>query len=428
MLDPKRLRENLSEVASQLHHRGFILDVDKFSSLEEQRRLLQTKTQELQNKRNTSSKAIGQAKAQGLDIEPLRQEVGALGEALKFAEDELSVIQNALHDFCSRIPNLPHASVPIGKSEEDNVVIRSWGTPTNLDFQAKDHTELGEQLNEMDFELGSKIAGARFVVLKNQLARLHRALVQFMLDTHTQEHGYQEVYVPYLANQASLYGTGQFPKLVEDSFEIQHDNQAFYLIPTSEVSVTNFVRDTIVQNEILPLKFVCHSPCFRSEAGSYGKDTRGMIRQHQFDKVELIQITRPEDSYEAHESLTSHAETILKKLELPFRTITLCTGDMGFSAAKTYDLEVWLPSQQRYREISSCSNCEDFQARRMQARYKNPETKKTELVHTLNGSGLAIGRTLVAIMENFQDAQGNIHLPKALWPYMGNTKVIRLHD
>lgn len=424
MLDPKLLRENPSLVAERLATRGFKFDVAAFEQLEHQRRTLQVATQELQNKRNVSSKAIGEAKAKGQDITPLREEVNQLGEELKEAEKKLEAVQGLLHDLCAHLPNLPHESVPIGKSENENVVIRTYGEPKKLNFSPLDHVALGEHLEQMDFEAASKIAGSRFVVLKGQIAKLHRALIQFMLDVHTNEHGYHEVYVPYLANQQSLYGTGQLPKMAEDVFSINHNDQTYYLIPTSEVSVTNLVRDEIINHTQLPLKYVCHSPCFRSEAGSYGKDTRGMIRQHQFEKVELIHITTPDKSYAAHEELTQHAESILKRLELPFRTMALCTGDMGFSAAKTYDLEVWMPSQNCYREISSCSNCEDFQARRMQARYRNADTQKPELLHTLNGSGLAIGRTLVAIMENYQDEKGHIHIPSALWPYVGNLRVI----
>lgn len=422
MLDPKLLRENLQEVAERLATRGYKLDVDTFSALEKQRRELQIATQELQNQRNVSSKKIGEAKAKGQDITPLREEVNQLGEKLKNTETEFELIQHKMQDFCARIPNLPHTSVPVGKSEADNSVIRTHGTPKSFSFTPKDHVDLGHKLG-MDFELAAKITGARFVVLQGQLAKLQRALTQFMLDIHTQEHGYQEVYVPYMVNKESLFGTAQLPKFAEDLFALKGE-QEYYLIPTAEVPVTNIARDVIYDAAQFPIKFVAHTPCFRSEAGSYGRDTRGMIRQHQFEKVELVQFALPENSYAAHEELTKHAEVILQRLELPYRVVALCTGDLGELSAKTYDLEVWLPSQNCYREISSCSNFEDFHARRMHARYRNPETNKPELLHTLNGSGLAVGRTLVAILENFQDEQGNIHLPPALWPYMGNTRVI----
>ncbi|MFN7096478.1 MAG: serine--tRNA ligase, partial [Gammaproteobacteria bacterium] len=351
-------------------------------------------------------------------------EVGKIGEKLTRIEAELNDTQQAMQQMLLVIPNLPHESTPAGKSEEDNQEVRRWGTPKQFDFEVKDHVALGEGLKYMDFDMSSKLTGARFVVLHRDLARMHRALIQFMLDIHTQEHGYSEIYVPYMVNRDSLQGTGQLPKMEEDLFALKGDN-AYYLIPTAEVPVTNTVRDTIVEAEKLPLRYTAHTPCFRSEAGSYGKDTRGMIRQHQFEKVELVWIVKPEESYAALEQLTQHAETILQRLELPYRVMALCTADIGFCAAKTYDLEVWLPGQNKYREISSCSNTEDFQARRLQARWRNPVTGKPELVHTLNGSGLAIGRTLVAIMENYQDAAGNIHVPKALQPYMGGQRVIK---
>lgn len=423
MLDPKLLREDLTNVASRLAARGFTLDVQTYERLENQRRELQILTQELQNKRNVSSKAIGEAKAKGQDITPMREEVNQLGEKLKKTEEELESIQQQLKDFCAHIPNLPHPSVPAGLAEENNVEIRKSGTIPSFSFQPKDHVDLGAKNNGMNFELATKLTGSRFVVLQGQIARLQRALTQFMLDIHTQEHGYREIYTPYIVNKESLFGTSQLPKFSEDQFAIKGEND-YYLLPTAEVSVTNIARDEIIDAAQLPLKFVCHSACFRSEAGSYGRDTRGMIRQHQFEKVELVQLVTPEKSYEALEELTSHAETILKRLGLPFRTVEHCAGDLGFSAAKSYDLEVWLPSQNCYREISSCSNCEDFQARRLQARYRNPATQKPELLHTLNGSGLAVGRTLVAIMENFQDEKGNIHLPEALWPYTGGMRVV----
>ncbi|MBI5448026.1 MAG: serine--tRNA ligase [Gammaproteobacteria bacterium] len=423
MLDPKLLRENTAEVANRLAKRGFNFDVATFEHLENQRKTLQVRAQELQNKRNVSSKAIGEAKAKGLDIVPMREEVNQLGEELKQVEVALALVQQQLHDFCAGLPNLPHPSVPEGLTEEENVEVRVGGTPPVFSFTPKDHVDLGAKNKGMNFEVAAKLTGSRFVVLQGQLARLQRALAQFMLDIHTQEHGYTEVYVPYIVNKHSLFGTGQLPKFAEDLFALDTD-QGYYLIPTAEVSVTNFVRDEIVPASSLPLKFVCHSTCFRSEAGSYGRDMRGMIRQHQFEKVELVQLVLPEQSLEALEALTGHAEVILKRLGLPYRAVEHCAGDLSPSAAKSYDLEVWLPSQQCYREISSCSNCEDYQARRMQARYRHPTTNKPELLHTLNGSGLAVGRTLVAIMENFQDEKGNIHLPEALWAYTGGVRVI----
>jgi seryl-tRNA synthetase len=417
MLDPKLLRENINAVAARLQHRGVVLDVAHLSRLEEQRKVLQTRLQDIQNERNVRSKAIGHAKGKGEDISPLFEALKELNDSLKRTEEQFAQVQAELHELLARMPNLPHDSVPVGKSEADNQIIRTWGEPEKFSFTPKDHVDLGEKLG-MDFGAAAKIAGARFVVLSGVLAKLQRALVQFMLDLHTTEHGYQEIYVPYLANSESLFGTGQLPNLKEDLFAIS-GNQEFYLIPTSEVSVINTLRDNILEPHQLPLKYVCHSPCFRSEAGSYGKDTRGMIRNHQFEKVELLQIVHPEKSYEAHEEITRHAETVLQRLELPYRVVSLCTGDLGFAAAKTYDLEVWLPSQHTYREISSCSNTENFQARRLKARYRDPVTNKPELVHTLNGSGLAVGRTLVALLENHQDERGGIKVPLVLQKYVG---------
>jgi len=418
MLDSRLFRSELETTASRLALRGFVLDVEAISRLESERKDIQVKTQELQAERNARSKAIGQAKAKGEDAQPLLDAVADLGDRLKAAESRLNEIQEELNTILMRVPNIPHESVPEGKAEEDNVEVRRWGTPREFGFEVKDHVDLGADLSMMDPDVAAKITGARFTVMRAGLARLHRALIQFMLDLHSGEHGYTETYVPYLVNADSLRGTGQLPKFEEDLFALRGE-QNFYLIPTAEVPVTNIVRDTISEADALPLKFVAHTPCFRSEAGAYGKDTRGMIRQHQFEKVELVQVVRPENSYAALEELTGHAEEVLKRLELPFRTMALCSGDMGFSAAKTYDLEVWLPAQGKYREISSCSNFEDFQARRMQARWRNPDSKKPELVHTLNGSGLAVGRTLVAVMENYQDEGGAIAIPDALQPYMG---------
>jgi len=423
MLDLKLFRTDLDAVAHQLLRRGYRLDKDAFTRLEEQRKTVQVRTQELQAERNSKSKEIGKAKAAGEDVADIMKAVASLGDKLKQSEQELAIIQEQLNALLMEIPNIAHESVPDGKDESGNVEVRRWGEPPRFSFDAKDHVDLGEGLGLLDFEVAAKLTGSRFMHMRGSLARLHRALIQFMLDTHTQEHGYQEVYVPYLVNADSLRGTGQLPKFEEDLFKLAGD-QEYYLIPTAEVPVTNIVRGEIVAGEQMPRKFVCHTPCFRSEAGSYGKDTRGMIRQHQFEKVELVQMVRPEDSYEALEQLTHHAEVILQKLELPYRVMTLCAGDMGFSAAKTYDLEVWLPGQNKYREISSCSNFEDFQARRMQARWRNPETKKPELIHTLNGSGLAVGRTLVAIMENYQDEKGGIQVPAALRSYMAGIERI----
>ncbi|MBN9423144.1 MAG: serine--tRNA ligase [Candidatus Accumulibacter sp. 66-26] len=424
MLDIQLLRNNLDAVAERLAARGFTLDSATFQTLENERKTLQTRTQELQASRNSLSKQIGMLKGKGEDASDVLAQVAALKDELEAAEARLGTLLGEFDAFVATIPNLPHESVPAGKSEADNVETKRWGTPASYAFPVKDHVDLGEALGQLDFATAAKIAGARFSLLKGPLARLHRALAQFMLDTHTQEHGYTEVYAPYLVNAASLFGTGQLPKFEEDLFKIlRADADPLYLIPTAEVPVTNIVRDEILAGDALPLKLVCHTPCFRSEAGSYGRDTRGMIRQHQFDKVELVQIVAPEKSIEAHEELTRHAETILERLELPYRRVTLCTGDMGFSAAKTYDLEVWLPAQNTYREISSCSTFESFQARRMQARYRN-EKNKPELVHTLNGSGLAVGRTLVAILENFQNADGSVTVPAALRPYLGGLERI----
>ena len=424
MLDIQLLRSDLQGVARRLADRGVALDVAVFEQFEAERKTVQTQTQKLQAKRNQLSKQVGQAKAKGEDASALMAEVSAQADKLKALEQQLEAIQGRLNDFLTGIPNIPHASVPAGGSPEDNQELSKWGTPRQFDFMVKDHVDLGAGLKMLDFDVAAKISGARFVLMKGQLARLHRAIAQFMIDVHTQEHGYTEIYAPYLVNAASMHGTGQLPKFEQDLFAVpRSDGEKFYLIPTAEVPVTNIVRDEIVALADLPLKFVCHTRCFRSEAGSYGKDTRGMIRQHQFDKVELVQIVHPSQSYDMLEELTGHAETILKRLELPYRVICLCTGDMGFSSAKTYDIEVWLPAQNTYREISSCSNFEAFQARRMQARFRN-EKGRPELVHTLNGSGLAVGRTLVAIMENYQRAGGGVEIPAALQPYMGGLKAI----
>lgn len=422
MLDPKLVRSSIDTVAAQLKKRGFVIDVAKFNAMEEQRKHLQIKMQDLQNERNVRSKEVGLAKASGKNVDDVMKSLKELSDGLKLVEEQFAVTQVEMDDFLARIPNLTHESVPDGKGEEDNQLVRTWGEPKKFTFTPKDHTELGANQNLMDFETAAKISGARFVVLRGALARLQRALIQFMLDVHTNEHGYQEISVPYLVNANSLFGTGQLPNLKEDLFSVNGE-QEFYLIPTSEVPVTNTVRDQILNANQLPLKYVCYSSCFRSEAGSYGKDIKGMLRQHQFEKVELVQIVKPEDSYQAHEELTRHAETILQKLELPYRVMALCAGDIGFYSAKTYDLEVWLPGQQRYREISSCSNTEAFQARRMKARWRD-EAGKIELVHTLNGSGLAVGRTLIAVVENYQDELGRIHVPKVLQPYMGGVQII----
>ena len=424
MLDIQLLRNNIDEVSERLAGRGYSLDVDAFQKLEAERKTLQTRTQDLQASRNSLSKQIGMLKGKGEDASPVMAQVATLKEELEANEARLGELLKEFDAFVATIPNLPQASVPVGRSEADNVEVSRWGTPRSFDFPVKDHVDLGEGLGQLDFATAAKIAGARFSLLKGPLARLHRALAQFMLDVHTEEHGYTEVYAPYLVNAASMTGTEQLPKFEADLFKIlRPDAEPLYLIPTAEVPVTNIVRDEILAQEALPLKFVCHTPCFRSEAGSYGKDTRGMIRQHQFDKVELVQIVAADQSNAAHEELTGHAEKILEKLELPYRRVALCTGDMGFSSAKTYDLEVWLPAQNTYREISSCSNFESFQARRMQARCRN-DKNKTELVHTLNGSGLAVGRTLVAILENYQNADGSISIPAVLRPYLGGLEKI----
>ncbi len=424
MLDPKYLRENLTEVAEVLQKwRGFTLDVAKIEELEAKRKELQVTTQELQNERNKRSKEIGIAKSKGEDTAAVIANMGELNNELTAKESELGALQEELKAIYSYIPNIPHESVPVGANEESNQEVRRWGEPTEFNFKTKDHVELGEALGMMDFALAAKISGARFVVLKGRLAQLQRALTQFMLDLHTGVNGYQEVYVPYLVNADSLYGTGSLPKFYDDLFHTKGDFN-YSLIPTAEVPVTNFARNEIIDADKLPCKNVAHTPCFRSEAGTYGKDMRGMIRQHQFEKVEIVQIVKPENSYKTLEELTGHAEMVLQKLNLPYRVVALCGGDLGFSSAKTYDLEVWLPGQDSYREISSCSNFEAFQARRMQARWRNPETGKPELVHTLNGSGLAVGRTLLAVMENNQDQDGNIHIPEVLWGYMGGVKVI----
>lgn len=420
MLDNKLLREDPENVAKRLAPRGFTLNVAKIKELETERKRLQVKTQELQNERNTRSKSIGQAKSKGENIEPLLADVERLGQALKENEEALEIIQKQLQEIYDFIPNLPHESVPIGASEEENVEVRKWGEPKKFSFEPKDHVALGGK--NLDFEAATAISGARFIVMRAEIARLHRALAQFMLELHTQEHEYTEIYVPYLVKAQSLYATGQFPNLKEDTFGISGEDR--WLIPTSEVSLTNLVREQILDEKSLPIKFTAHSPCFRKEAGSYGKDMKGMLRQHQFDKVEIVQIVKPENSYQALEEMVSHAEKVLQRLELPYRVVALCTGDLGFGSAKTYDLEVWLPGQNRYREISSCSNTESFQARRMQARYRNASTQKIDFVHTLNGSGLAVGRTLIAVMENYQDENGKIHVPGALIPYMGGVRVI----
>jgi seryl-tRNA synthetase len=424
MIDPQLLRSDIDSVASRLAARSFSLDAAGFRAIEEERKAVQVRTQELQSARNQFAKRIGQAKVKGEDVAGLMAESSRANAELSDLEMRLEAVQRRLQDFMLEVPNIPHASVPAGKSADDNAEMRRAGSPRRFTFTPKDHVDIGAQLKQLDFDTAAKIAGARFALMKGPLARLHRAIAQFMLDVHTREHGYTEIYAPYLVNAKSMEGTGQLPKFEADLFAVPRGEEGkFYLIPTAEVPVTNIVRDEIVPLESLPLKFVCHSPCFRSEAGSYGKDTRGMIRNHQFDKVELVQIAHPQKSYEQLEQLTSHAEEILKRLELPYRVVTLCTGDMGFAAAKTYDIEVWLPGQNAYREISSCSNFEAFQARRLQARFRS-EKGKPELVHTLNGSGLAVGRTLIAVMENFQRADGGIDIPPALHPYMGQIKTI----
>jgi seryl-tRNA synthetase len=447
MLDAQLLRSDLHAVAGRLNDRGYTLDTAAFEGLEARRKKVQTETQELQAKRNQLSKQVGELKAKGGDASQLMAQVNSQASRLKALEQELEKIQAQLNDFLLGVPNIPHVSVPAGRSSADNPEVRRDGIPRSFAFPVKDHVDMGRPLG-MDFDAATKISGARFVLMKGQIARLHRALAQFMLDLHTKEHGYTEVYAPYLVNAATMQGTGQLPKFEEDLFKIPRQSfdddavvedmrgkavssvaagmrdTSLYLIPTAEVPVTNIVRGEILSASDLPLKFVCHTPCFRSEAGSYGRDTRGMIRQHQFDKVELVQIVHPERSYQALEELTSHAEVVLKRLDLPYRVVTLCTGDMGFAAAKTYDIEIWLPGQQAYREISSCSNCEAFQARRMQARFRN-EKGRTELVHTLNGSGLAVGRTLIAVLENFQNADGSVSIPEALRPYLGGMSALK---
>ncbi|KTD17329.1 serine--tRNA ligase [Legionella jordanis] len=424
MLDSQLLRDYPEQVAEQLAKRGFHFDVNVFKVLEERRKNLQVSTQALQNERNQRSKAIGQAKARGENIEPMREEVNRIGQELDGKKAELEETLAQLEQMLLTLPNIPHSSVPVGKDEHDNQEVRRWGEVPVFDFSVKSHDELGEALNQLDFALAAKITGSRFVVMKQQIAKMHRALIQFMLDIHTQEHGYQEIYVPYIVNADSLLGTGQLPKFETDLFKLKGEEN-YYLTSTAEIPVTNTVRDCILDLETLPIRYVCHSPCFRSEAGSYGKDTKGMIRQHQFEKVELVWITTPDSSYQALEQLTKHAEVILQRLNLPYRVVSLCTGDLGAGSAKTYDLEVWLPSQNTYREISSCSNMEAFQARRMKARYRQTETRETELVHTLNGSGLAIGRTLVAILENYQNSDGSIRVPDALKPYMNGLEIIK---
>ncbi len=423
MLDPQLLRKDPDAVAARLKDRAFELDVDAYRQLEEQRKSVQIRTQKLQSERNTRSKEIGQAKAKGEDMQPLLDAVSDLGEKLKAAEEELGDIQAQLEDMLLRIPNLLHESVPLGDDESANREERRWGEPAGFDFEVKDHMELATSLGGLDMETAAKLSGSRFAVLRGPLARMHRALIGFMVDLHLREHGYEEVYVPYLVNPHCLVGTGQLPKFAEDLFAVEGPPLR-YLIPTAEVPVTNMVRESIIEADDLPLRYVCHTPCFRSEAGSYGKDTRGIIRMHQFEKVELVQIVRPQDSWDALEQLTAHAETVLQRLELPYRVVTLASGDTGFGAAKTYDIEVWLPAQDTYREISSCSNYEAFQARRMQARWRNPETGKPEPVHTLNGSALAVGRTLIAIVENYQQADGSVVVPDALRPYLDGMEQI----
>jgi seryl-tRNA synthetase len=423
MLDPHRLRTDPGEITEKLAVRGYDLDVSAWNELEAERKKLQLNVEELQNKRNVSAKSIGQAKARGEDIQPLLDETRDLGTALSEAEAAFEGVKEQQRNWMLEMPNIALDDVPVGKDESDNVEVRRWGEPPGFSFEPRDHVALGEDLGLLDAATAAKVSGARFTVLRGPLARLHRAIAQFMLDVQTGEHGYAEVYVPYLVNAETMTGTGQLPKFEEDAFA-STDDPPRYLVPTAEVPLTNFVRDEIVEADVLPIKLTAQTPCFRREAGSYGKDTRGMIRQHQFEKVELVQIVRPEQSQEAHEELTAHAESILQKLGLAYRTVVLCTGDMGFAAQKTYDIEVWLPGQDTYREISSCSNCGDFQARRMQARWRDPKTNKPKLVHTLNGSGLAVGRTLIAIMENYQQADGSISVPEALQPYMGGITVI----
>ena len=423
MLDPQLLRTDPESVAERLAVKRYTLDVSELRSLDEQRKALQIRLQELQAERNRSAKEVGRRKAVGEDASDLIEQTGGLSGQISSVENDLEEVRSALDELIHGIPNIPHESVPAGDSDADNEEIRRWEEPTKFEIEAADHVSLGSGLGMMDFELAAKITGSRFVVMSREIARLHRALIQFMLDLHTTEHGYQETYVPYLVNSNSLFGTGQLPKFAEDLFQPSGD-PSYFLIPTAEVPVTNIYAQSIVSEEELPIRHVCHTPCFRSEAGSYGKDTRGMIRQHQFEKVELVQLVLPEHSRDALEELPGPAETVLQRLELPYRVVTLCGGDLGFSSAKTYDLEVWLPGQNRYREISSCSNFESFQARRMQARWRNPSTSKPELLHTLNGSGLAVGRTLVALMENYQDVNGAISVPDVLRDYMGGLETI----
>ena len=423
MIDPKLLRQSAAEVAANLARRGYEFDADAYLALEERRKALQVETEQLQSERNASAKSIGKAKAQGEDIQPLLAAVKDLGERLEASENALQELQVQLRDIELGLPNLLSDDVPTGGSEEDNTEVRRWGEPPQLGFEARDHIELGESLGQLDFESASKISGARFAVMKGQLARLQRSLIQFMLDTHTGEHGYTEAYVPYLVKPPALLGTGQLPKFEEDQFKTT-DDPPFYLIPTAEVPVTNLAADVIFDADELPIRYVAHTPCFRSEAGSHGQDTRGMIRQHQFEKVELVQFVAPDASMAALDELTGHAEVILQRLELPYRVVVLCSGDIGFGSTKTYDIEVWLPGQDRYREISSCSNYNDFQARRMKARRRNPDTGKPELIHTLNGSGVAAGRALIAVMENYQQEDGSIRVPDVLLPYMGGIEVI----
>ncbi len=427
MLDPKLIRNELDTVAKKMAVRNVTLDTDKLSQLEASRKSLQSNAESLQAQRNTASKAIGQAKAKGEDAQPILDQVAALGDELKAAEVALTELQNELNEVLMGMPNLVHDDVPPGKDESDNVEVRRVGEPRAFSFTPLDHVDLGARGNSLDFEQGAKLTGSRFTVMQGDIAKLHRALVQFMLDTQTQRNGYTEISVPFIVNSDSLYGTGQLPKFAEDLFKLNVE-QDYYLIPTSEVPVTNMVRDRLLDANELPMRFTCHSACFRSEAGSYGRDTRGLIRQHQFEKVEMVQVVKPEDSWQALEDMTSHAESILQALNIPYRVVVLCGGDIGFGAAKTYDIEVWLPGQDAYREISSVSNCTDFQARRMQARFKNPATGKNELVHTLNGSGLAVGRTLIAVLENYQQEDGSVEVPEVLLPYFGNQTLLLTNE
>ena len=423
MLDPQLLKQDAEILVEKLRVRGYVLDVDNYRMLEEKRRAMQGETESLQAQRNKSSKEIGAAKSRGEDVQPIMDSIGTLGDNLKNMQAELAEVQAELNRLFSEIPNIAHSSVPDGNDEDDNIEVRRWGTLRQFDFPVKDHVDLGEALEAMDYETASRLAGSRFVVLKGSLARLHRALAQFMIDLHTEHHGYTEVNVPLLVNSNTLFGTGQLPKFEDDQFSTDGD-PSYYLIPTAEVSLTNLVADQILDHSRLPMRLVAHTPCFRKEAGSYGRDTRGMIRQHQFEKVEMVHISRPSESYDCLDTMTGHAEAVLQKLDLPYRVIILCTGDMGFAAAKTFDLEVWVPSQQQYREISSCSNTENFQARRMKARWRNPDTGKPELLHTLNGSGVAVGRAMVAVMENYQNEDGSITVPEVLRPYMSGLKLI----